>query len=85
MASENISKDVCQVLSLYHQTGNREAKLGNSAIFEKPVTLKNPTPPIVFAAHPSNFAQTLTTKSPRSSRSRIFNFHPRSPLKIQNF
>ena len=31
-------------------------------LFKKTVTLKNPTPPTVFAAHPSNFAQTLTTK-----------------------
>ena len=43
--------------------------------------IKNPTPPTVFAAHTSNFAQTLRTKLQRASRSRIFDFHPRSPLK----
>ena len=46
-----------------HLTGNHEAKFGHSAFFQKLVTLKNPTPPIVFAAHPSNFAQTLKNKS----------------------
>ena len=39
------------------------AKLVNSALFENPVTLKNPTPPTVFAAHFSKFAQTLATKA----------------------
>ena len=48
---------------MYHQTGNREAKFENNDIFEKPVTLKNPTPPTVSAAHPSNFAQTLTASA----------------------
>ena len=57
-----------------HQTVNREAKFGNSGFFEKHVTLKNPTPPTVFAAHPSNFAQTLTTKLRRAFRIRIFDF-----------
>ena len=74
VASWFISKHVCQVWSLYRQTGNREAKFGNSAILEKPFTLKNPTPPTVFAAHPSNYAQILTTKLQRASRSRIFEF-----------
>ena len=54
---------------MYHQTGNREAKFGNSAFLKK-----NPTPPTVFAAHPSNFAQTLTTKLQRASSSWIFEF-----------
>ena len=51
-------------------------------LLKKTVTLKNPTPPTVFAAHSSNFAQTLTTKLKRSFRSRIFDFHPRSIPKI---
>ena len=39
-----------------------------------------------FAAHSSKFAQTLTTKLQRASRSRIFDFDPRSPLKkFKNF
>ena len=61
--------EVCTI-----KNGNREAKFGNSAFFEKPVTLKNLTPPTVFSAHPSNFARTLTTKLQRASRSRIFEF-----------
>ena len=49
-------------------------------------SFKNPTPPTVFAAHSSKFAQTLTTKLQRASRSRIFDFNPRSPLKkFKNF
>ena len=44
-----------------------------------------PTPPTVFAAHSSNFAQTLRTELQRASRSRIFDFHPRSPLKNSKF
>ena len=47
---------------VYLQTGNREAKFGKSAFFQKPLTPKNPTPPTVFAAHLSNFPQSLTTK-----------------------
>ena len=39
--------------------------------------IKNPTLPTVFAAHSSNFAQSLTTKLQRASRSRIFDFSPR--------
>ena len=42
--------------------------------FKKTVNLNNPTPPTVFAAHPSNFAQTLTTKLQRASWSRIFEY-----------
>ena len=53
---------------------------------EKYAFVKNPTPPTVFAAHSSKFAQTLTTKLQRASRSRIFDFNPRSPLKkFKNF
>ena len=42
---------------------------------------ENSTPPTVFAAHSSNFAQTLTTKLQRAFRSRNFDFRPRAPLK----
>ena len=58
----------------YRETGNWEVKSTIMLFFEKPVTRKNPTPLSVFAAHPSNFEQTLTTKLPRASRSRIFEF-----------
>ena len=52
---------------------------------EKYAFTKNHTPPLVFAAHSSNFVQTLTTKLQRASRSWIFDFHPRSPLKDSKF
>ena len=53
---------------------------------EKYAFVKNPTPLTVFAAHSSKFAQTLTTRLQRASRSRIFDFNPRSPLKkFKNF
>ena len=48
---------------------------------EKYAFVKNPTPPTVFASHSSHFAQTITTKYKRVSRSRIFHFHSGSPLK----
>ena len=55
--------------------------------FEKPITLKHPTPPTVFAEHPSNFAQNLTTKLRRASRTRIFEFASRffRTTQSQNF
>ena len=56
---------------------------------EKYFSIKNPTPPTVFAEHSSKFAQALTTKLQRAFRSWIFDFHPRPPLKkfkiFQNF
>ena len=58
---------------MYHKTGSSEVKFGNSAFLKNPLPLKVTTP-TVFAAHPSNFAQTLTTKFERSSRSPIFQF-----------
>ena len=53
--------EVCTVL-----LATVRRNLAKVFFFEKPV--------LVFAAHPSNFAQTLTTKLQRSSRSRIFEF-----------
>ena len=63
-------------------------KIGKSAFLKKPVTLKNPTPPTIFAADPSNLAGILTTKLLRSSRSRIFEFGPQKffiTAQSQNF
>ena len=68
---------------------DRDAKFGNIAFFAKPVTLKTPPPPpTVFVANDLNFAQTLTTKLQRSSRSRIFKFASQNffrKTKSQNF
>ena len=44
-------------------------------ISEKQAFTKNPTPPTVFATYSSNFAQTLTTKIPKASRSSILDFN----------
>ena len=43
-------------------------------IFGKKIAPNNPIPPTVFAAHHSNFAQTLEDKLEKSFRSRIFEF-----------
>ena len=43
--------------------------------------INNPTPPTVFEAHSSNFAQTLKSSLQRASRSRIFYFCPWSIQK----
>ena len=54
----------------------RQPSSENLQLSKKPVTLKNPPPPTIFAADPSNLAEILTTKLLRSSRSRIFEFGP---------
>ena len=52
-------------------------KKKNSFEKKKLFRLKNPTTPTVFVEHPSNFAQTWTTKLLSSSRSRILNWLPK--------
>ena len=63
-------------------------KLAIVLFWKKNVTLKNLTPPTIFAAHPSNLSGILTTKLLRSSRSRILEFAPQiffRTAQSQNF
>ena len=57
------------------------ARNGQHCGSEKKAFIKIPTPPTFLAAHYSKFAQTLTSKLQRASRSWIFDFYPPSLLK----
>ena len=59
-------------------------KLAIGLFWKKPCTLKNPTPPTIFASHPSNSAGTLPTKLLRSSRFPIFEFASHTFFRTSN-